>query len=243
MDWLLCCGSEAPFWQSTPWWECRIPNCDFNACLGNRRVVDFASRLKGQCGTRLQRIEYLQCHHLAPCSAKCVNRNCSGYGEQEASFCEMTATVEQQRAAIEPGFEFRCSICRGRQSAMGLYYKHYQDYGRAMHITYMLMHDYPIFIVRHELGLRRAENINKELEFLGDVATQALTDHFNSQRRTWQRLQADEVCFGKKKDGRGNHGRTDSDGKSALEWYMSMTENDENGRTTDFFLEPCPGNR
>ena len=188
-------------------------------------------------------MEYLQCHHLAPCSAKCRNENCSGYGVREAYFCEKTATRNQQQAGIDPGFVFRCSICHGNQSAMGLYYKYYQDYERAMHMTYMLMYDYPIFIVRHELGLRRGENINKELEFLGDVATEALTDHFTSQRRTWKRMQVDEVCFGKKKDGRGNHGRTDSEGKGALEWYMSVTENDETGRTTDFFMEPCPNNR
>ena len=157
IDSLLYCGSEAPFWQTTPWWECRIPNCDFNACLGNRRAVDFASRLKGQCGTRFQRIEYLQCHHLAPCSAKCVNKNCSGYGEQEAYFREKPATVNQQQAGIDPGFVFRCSLCTGDQSAMGLYYKHYQDTERAMHTTYMLMCDYPIFIVRHELGLRAGQ--------------------------------------------------------------------------------------
>lgn len=99
------------------------------------------------------------------------------------------------------------------------------------------MQDYPIHIIRDELQLQRGECIDKEIEYLGELSELAETDHYNAMRRKMRRIQTDEVCFGRKKDGRGCHGRAE------LEWYMSTVEVDENGKTTDFFMEQCPDNK
>lgn len=162
------------------------------------RAVDFASRTPGSSGTRQERLEWLQAHHLAPCNMLCLNKNCSSFETGEMYLHEVSGACQEKKEfsvgedvyymgtndrmlkvkiaeidhsvqpksysiivdgnhrdtvserlvkiaprVAEPRFEFQCSKCRSSRSAMGLYFKHYPDIERTMHIIYRAMQFQP----------------------------------------------------------------------------------------------------
>lgn len=120
----------------------------------------------------------------------------------------------------------------------------YNDIAQIVVIIYMLMMDYPVWLIRHEIKVQRGQAIDEQVETLGRLASMWLNDVFVRAKGTWgtdgNEMQIDEVAFGQSKKIRGHRGRRIR--KGGIQWFMSMVHVKE-GRVCGYFLEKIPTNR
>ena len=107
---------------------------------------------------------------------------------------------------------FRCTKCTTETGAHGNYFKHYKDLPQVMATIYMLMNDYPVSLIKHELGSRAGKIVADQVYSLGKVATKILKDKFRAQSGTWgsepsSEIQIDEAAVSARKYQRGKRVR------------------------------------
>ena len=183
-------------------------------------------------GNQAMALAWLQRHQITPKSQRCV--------------CGAEMQTRLRRGRQAPSFRCPRRQCRKEVSQRGNYFKLYKDLPQILRIVYMLMHDYPIRLIRHELGVRRGQAIDEQVECLGQLAALYLNDLFVRSKRTWglgsMEIQIDEVAFGQSKKIRGHRGRRIR--KNGIQWFMSVVHYDTATRKVKgYFLEKIPTNQ
>ena len=119
-------------------WTCRAEDCLFK-CLTKLSLGSFAH----PDFTEVAAVKWAIHHKLVKLKLNC--RVC----DQENVF----KVAERLRDGV-PEVVLRCSStsCKGAQSAQGFYFKQYKDMRRQLVAIYMLMHEYPMHVMRSELG-------------------------------------------------------------------------------------------
>jgi hypothetical protein len=134
-------------------------------------------------------LSFFQKHDLIPASRACNK-------------CKRECVFKEGNKKRPKWKHWKCTKCNNEFGAQGRFFEHYDKLLIVVAIIYMLMHDYPIRLIKHELNVKgRGKNVHDMIYNLGKVASKFLKDKFRRECGTWganpdEHVQIDEAAVG-----------------------------------------------
>ena len=208
--------------NSLPGWI-QCDGCQDAGCLKSARLKDV---MHDQIENK-HVLSFFQKHDLIPASRACNK-------------CKRECVFKEGNKKRPKWKHWKCTKCNNEFGAQGRFFEHYDKLLIVVAIIYMLMHDYPIRLIKHELNVKgRGKNVHDMIYNLGKVASKFLKDKFRRECGTWganpdEHVQIDEAAVGNRKYQRGVRNR-----RGGVLWFMSMVLV-RGGKVVSYFFEEIP---